>query len=89
MTTTPEVESDLTLSEAASKLRVSTRWVRNRIKDGDDPESDAPAVEHIRRGNKIMFTVDQLEKLRSLNVRNAAPAVPESITTGPRRKRAS
>ena len=44
---------------------------------------DSPFVEHVRRGNKIMFTAAQLEALRTADVQ-AAPVV-ESITTGKRR----
>lgn len=80
--TTPE--ADYTLSETAEALKVSTRWIRDRIKAGMDTSSDAPFVEHIRRGNKIMFTAEQVEKLRHSDTQ-AAPVV-ESITTGRKRK---
>lgn len=86
MTPTPEVESDYTLAETADKLRVSTRWIRDRIKAGSDPESGKPFVEHIRRGHKIMFTAAQVEKLRMADAET--PPVEQSITTG-RKKRAS
>lgn len=80
MTTTPEVEADFTLNETAAKLRVSTRWIRDRIKAGKDAENDSPFVEHIRRGHKIMFTAEQVEKLRMSDAQTPPPA--ESITTG-------
>lgn len=85
MTTTPapEVESDFTLTETAQKLRVSTRWIRDRIKAGE--KGDKPFVEHIRRGHKIMFTAEQVEKLRMSGVQT--PPVEESVTTGPKRGR--
>ncbi len=85
MPTTPEVEADFTLADTAKALRVSTRWVRDRIKAGEDPESDKPFVEHIRRGHKIMFTAEQVEKLRMADVK--APPLAESVTTGPKRGR--
>lgn len=70
------LEEDYTLEEVAAALRMSTRWVRDRIKDG---------AEHTRRGHKIMFTAEQVESLRASDAR--VPAA-ESITTG-RKKRAS
>lgn len=81
--TTPE--EDYTLTETAQLLKVSTRWIRDRIKAGDDPESGKPFVEHIRRGHKIMFTAAQIEKLRMADAQT--PPVKQSVTTG--RKRAS
>jgi hypothetical protein len=83
--TTPE--TDYTLTETAKALKVSTRWIRDRIKAGADPDSDSPFVEHIRRGNKIMFTTEQVEKLRHSDAQTP-PVVVESITTG-RKRRAS
>lgn len=81
---TPEsADRDHTLSETAAILRVSTRWIRDRIKDGK--EGTRPFVEHTRRGNKIMFTPAQLEKLRVADAET--PPVVESITTGRRRTR--
>lgn len=75
-------EHDYTLTETAQALRVSTRWVRDRIKAGD--KGEGPFVEHIRRGNKIMFTAAQLEKLRATDAKT--PPVVESITTGKKRR---
>jgi len=66
---------DYTLEEVATALRMSTRWVRDRIKhDG---------AEHTRRGHKIVFTAEQVEKLRASHAK--AP-IEESITTGRKRK---
>lgn len=82
--TTPE--KDYTLTETADALRVSTKTLRKRIKEGMDPESPKPFVEHIRRGNKIMFTAEQVEKLRMADAQTPPPI--ESITTG-RKKRSA
>lgn len=84
MTPTPEIDTDFTLTEAAQKLRISTRWIRNRIKAGE--EGTGPFVEHVRRGHKIMFTAEQLEKLRLADLVTAPPT--ESITTGRKRRTA-
>lgn len=77
-------DKDYTLTETAEALQVSPKWIRNRIKAGT--EGTGPFVEHIRRGHKIMFTSEQVEKLRMSGAQT--PPVAESITTG-RRKRAS
>lgn len=81
--TTPE--KDYTLSETAEALRISTKTLRARIKAGLDAQSGKPAIEHLRRGNRIMFTAAQVERLRMADV--VSPPVVESITTG--RKRSS
>lgn len=71
MTLTP----DYTLKEVADALRVSERWVRDRIRlDG---------AEHQRKGHKITFSAEQVEKLRAAHTK--AP-VEQSITTGRKRK---
>lgn len=75
-------EKDYTLAETAEALQVSTRWVRNRIKAGIAGEG--PFVEHVRRGNKIMFTAAQVEALRMAGAQT--PPVVESITTGRSRR---
>lgn len=68
---------DFTLEEVADALRVSKRWVRDRIRlDG---------AEHQRKGHKITFSAEQVDKLRAACAK--AP-VDQSITTG-RKKRAS
>lgn len=71
MTEPTPLTKDYTLDEVAEALRMSTRWVRDRIKhDG---------AEHTRRGHKIVFTAEQVEKLRASHAK--AP-VEQSITTG-------
>ena len=65
---------DHTLDEVAAALRMSTRWVRDRIKEG---------AEHQRKGHKITFTTEQVEKLRAAHTKMPAA---ESITTGRKRK---
>ncbi|MGZ4521032.1 MAG: hypothetical protein ACXVGA_06765 [Mycobacteriaceae bacterium] len=67
---------DYDLDEVASALGMSTRWVRERVKNG---------AEHQRYGRKIRFTAEQVEKLRAAHTKSPAPA---SVTTG-RKKRAS
>lgn len=71
------LDPDYTLEEVAKSLRVSTRWVRDRIK--------AHGLEHQRKGHKITFTAAQVAALRATTT--TAP-IEESITTG-RKKRAS
>lgn len=70
---------DYTLKQVAAALGMSERWIRQQVADG---------AEHIRYGNRIRFTSEQVEKLRAPNVRQAEPPIAQSITTG-RRKRAS
>lgn len=79
------LETDYTLEEVAEALRMSTRWIRERIKDGK--EGRGPTIAHERRGHKIVFTGEQVELLRNQFTEGASP-VGESITTG-RKKRAS
>jgi hypothetical protein len=67
---------DYTLDEVAAALRMSTRWVRDRVKDG---------AEHQRKGHKITFTAEQVDKLRAAHTK---VPVEQSITTG-RKKKAS
>lgn len=71
------LDSDYTLEEVAAAVRMSTRWVRERIKEG---------AEHQRKGHKITFSSEQVEKLRAAHTK--APAVEQSITTG-RKKRSA
>lgn len=73
-TNRPTLPEDYTLAEVSKALRMSERWVRDRLKEG---------AEYTRRGHKIMFTAKQVEQLRAQHVK--APAS-EPITTG-RRKR--
>lgn len=77
-----ELTPDYTLEEVARALGMSTRWVRDRIKAGE--RGDQSYVEHIRRGHKIRFTADQVEKLRTADTK-AAPV--QSITTGTKKAR--
>lgn len=73
-----ELEQDFTLDEVATALRMSTRWVRDRIRlDG---------VEYIRRGRGIYFTAAQVAALRAMHIRSLAQ---EPVTTGPDRRRTS
>lgn len=65
------LEVDYTLTETAKALRMSTRWLRERIK--------ADKLEHQKYGHKILFTADQVEAIRT---RYAATPVVEPITTG-------
>lgn len=84
MTDEKKPAKDATLKEAADAIRMSDRWLRQRIKDGE--KGDGPFIEHTKRGHKILFTPDQLENLRTLHAQK--PAAPESITTGKKRKTA-
>lgn len=68
---TPALARDYTLEEVAKALGMSTRWVRDRIKND--------GAEHLRYGHKIRFTADQVDKLRADHTK--APVV-TSITTG-------
>ena len=79
-----DLNTDLTLVEAAKAIRMSERWVRQQIKLGE--AGDGPFVEHIKRGHKILFTREQVEKLRLLHA--TKPPVAESMTTGKKRKSA-
>lgn len=77
-------ERDFTIVEAAKAIRMSDKWVRQQIKRGE--KGEGPFVEHTKRGHKILFTEDQLEKLRRLHAKE--PAAPASITTGRKRRSA-
>lgn len=70
------LEQDYDLEQIAEAVGMSTRWVRERVKNG---------AEHIRYGRKIKMTAGQVEKLRAAHT--VAPVVEQSITTG--RKRAA
>lgn len=70
------IQTDYTLDEVASALGMSTRWVRQRIREG---------AEHQRYGHKIRFTAAQVERLKSQFTTTTAPT---SITTG-RKKRSA
>lgn len=72
-----DLPRDYTLLEAADALRVSTRWLRDRIK--------ADKLPHGKRGHKIVFSAEQVEAIRG---RYVAQPIEQSITTG-RKKKAS
>lgn len=67
-----------TLEEVADALGMSTRWVRGKLAE----------VEHMRAGHKIRFTQAQYEAFRDSLATKAAVAVPQSITTGRKKKSA-
>jgi predicted DNA-binding protein YlxM (UPF0122 family) len=71
------LEIDYDLDQIAEAVGMSTRWVRDRVKEG---------AAHQRYGNKIKMTAEQVALLRAAHTKEPAPV--ESITTG-RRKRAS
>lgn len=71
------LEQDYDLEAVAEALGMSTRWVRQKCKDG--------AV-HNRYGHKIKFTAAQVEMLRASHT--TAP-VAQSITTGRGRKKSA
>lgn len=75
--TTSTLARDYTLVEVAAALRVSTRWLRDKIQ--------ADKLPHGKRGHKIVFTEAQVEAIRK---RYEAQPIEQSITTG-RKKRAS
>lgn len=68
------LEPNYTLREVADAIGMSTRWVRDRIRlDG---------AEHLRFGRQIMFTADQVDKLRAAHTKQP---VAQSVTTGKKR----
>lgn len=69
---------DYSLEEVATALGMSTRWVRDRIKAGEN--GTGPAVSYLRYGHKIKFTAAQVEELRAAH--RVKPAADEPITTG-------
>lgn len=75
----PALEPDYSLQEVAKAIGMSTRWIRDRVNDKDEP------AEHLRYGHKIRFTAAQVEKLRAAHVKAPAPVI-ESITTGKKRR---
>jgi len=69
---TDHLEPDFTLDEVAAAIRMSKRWIRDRIRlDG------AP---HQRYGRHIRFTAAQVAELRAMHVKSL---VAEPVTTGP------
>lgn len=72
----PSLEPDYTLEEVAEAMKMSTRWVRDRVNlDGAD---------HRRYGHKIRFSEAQFEALKKMHDVERAE---ESITTGKKRSR--
>lgn len=78
-----ELPKDYTLGEVAEALRMSERWVRDRIKEGKN--NKGPAIPHERRGHKIVFTAEQVETFRRAFTADAEPV--GSITTGRKKAR--
>lgn len=72
------LEREYDLSEIAEMLGMSTRWVRQRIRAGE--EGTGPFFEHQRWGRKITMTEAQIVTLRASVVQ--APPPPQSIATG-------
>lgn len=73
--TTPTLPRDYTLTEVAAALRVSTRWLRDKIK--------ADKLPHGTRGHKLVFSGDQVAAIRK---RYEAQPIEQSITTGKKRR---
>lgn len=76
----PELEPDYSLAEVAKAIGMSTRWIRDRVNDENNP------AEHLRYGHKIRFTDAQVKKLREQHTKSPAPVV-ASITTGRKKSR--
>lgn len=70
------LEVDYSLEDVAKATGMSTRWIRDRCKDG---------AEHIRYGHKIRFTQAMVEKLRADHTKTPSA---EPITTGRKKSRA-
>lgn len=70
------LEPDYDLEQIADAVGMSTRWVREQVKEG---------AEHQRYGRKIKMTAAQVAKLRASHTQ--APPVLESVTTGRKRSR--
>lgn len=71
-----ELPQDHTLPEVAASLRMSTRWLRDKIK--------VDKLEHEKRGHKILFTEAQVEAIRSRYT--VTPAAEQPITTGKKKR---
>jgi len=78
------LERDYDLNEVADAIGMSTRWIRDRIREGK--QGTGPVVEHIRYGHVIKFTAAQVDRLKAQHT--VAPALDDQVTTG-RKKRAS
>lgn len=66
---------DYSIDEVKAALGMSERWLRARIADG---------AEHQRYGNRILFTAEQVERLRASH---AKAGDNQPVTTGRKRKR--
>ena len=65
------LEPEFTLEQVANSFHRSTRWLSDRIK--------RDKLEHTRHGNKITFTVAQVEAIRALD---RVQPVAAPVTTG-------
>lgn len=79
MTDPTELTRDHTLEEVADALRMSSKWIRNKIKDGK--AGRGPVIAYERRGHKIVFTDEQVAALRN-QFTDAPTTGGDSITTG-------
>ena len=71
----PGLDPEFTLEQVAKSFHRSSRWLSDRIKRDH--------VEHTRHGNKITFTVAQVEALRATDRVQPTPA---PVTTGRAKK---
>ncbi len=69
------VEKDYTLEQIAAAMDMSTRWVRDQLKDN--------TIAHRRPGGRIRMSADQLEQFKA---RYDVVPVVQSITTGRKRR---
>lgn len=69
-----QLETEFTAAEVAASFKRSTRWLKDRIKRDQ--------LEHTRHGDKITFTIAQVEAIRALD-RVQPTAAP--VTTGRKR----
>lgn len=68
-------EKDYNLEQIAEAMDMSTRWVRDQLKD--------LSIEHRRPGKRIRMSAEQLEKFKA---RYDVVPVVQSITTGRKRR---
>ena len=73
-----DLEREFTVAEVAEALGLSERWVRNQVTGG---------AEHQRYGNRIRFTLRQVDKLRARHKQAESTPPPLPITTGRRKDR--
>jgi excinuclease UvrABC nuclease subunit len=74
-----DLEKDYSIAEVSEAIGMSTRWIRDRINDPDNP------AEHLRYGHKIRFTAAQVDRLRAAHTKAPVSTI-APVTTG-RRKR--